>query len=57
MMVTEIKVQGDSSKSYTIKVGADGVVYCGCPSWRFSSLPPSQRTCKHMQHVQALIKA
>jgi len=32
---------------HTVKVGADGVVYCSCPSWRFQHNHPSCRTCKH----------
>ena len=27
--------------SHEVRLGADGVVYCTCPSWRFQKLTPS----------------
>jgi hypothetical protein len=37
------------SKSYEIRRGADGVVYCTCPAWRFQRLKSGEtRTCKHI---------
>jgi hypothetical protein len=35
--------------SHEVRVGADGVVYCTCPSWRFQKNHPSARVCKHSQ--------
>lgn len=32
---------------HEVRVGADGVVYCTCPSWRFQHNHPSNRVCKH----------
>ena len=36
---------------HEVRVGADGVVYCGCPSWRFQKNHPSCRCCKHTKAV------
>lgn len=38
---------------HEVRVGADGVVYCTCPSWRFQKLTPSARTCKHTKAALA----
>jgi hypothetical protein len=32
---------------HEVRLGADGVVYCTCPSWRFQKRTPSLRSCKH----------
>jgi hypothetical protein len=40
-------------KSYDVKLGKDGNVYCSCPAWRFQKLHPHQRTCKHIKAAQA----
>ena len=37
-----------AGKSYNIVQGADGVVYCQCPAWKYQRLTPSRRTCKHL---------
>lgn len=34
---------------HEVRRGADGVVYCTCPSWRFQKNSPSNRTCKHIE--------
>ena len=36
---------------YTIKQGADGVVYCSCPAWKFQKAPVEKRSCKHIRKV------
>jgi hypothetical protein len=41
--------KSNPSKSHEVRRGADGVVYCGCPSWRFQKNSPSNRTCKHVE--------
>lgn len=34
--------------SHTVMVGADGNIYCSCPSWRFQKgVSPIGRQCKH----------
>jgi hypothetical protein len=38
---------------YHVKLGADGVVYCDCPSWRFQKNHPSCRCCKHTKALLA----
>lgn len=35
--------------SHQVRRGADGVVYCTCPSWRFQHNSPTNRTCKHIE--------
>lgn len=41
--------KSNPSKSHEVRLGKDGVVYCGCPSWRFQKNHPSNRTCKHVE--------
>jgi hypothetical protein len=37
------------SKSYEIRRGKDGVIYCTCPAWRYQRLKKGEtRTCKHL---------
>lgn len=40
---------------HEVKLGADGVVYCGCPSWRFQKSHPSCRSCKHTKAFVAQV--
>lgn len=40
---------------HEVRLGADGVVYCTCPSWRFQKLTPSLRTCKHTKAFVARV--
>lgn len=44
---TSIQVKGSGSAVHTIK-NSGGVYSCSCPAWRNQSLPPDQRSCKHM---------
>lgn len=39
--------------SHQVRRGADGVVYCTCPSWRFQHNSPSNRTCTHIEQWKA----
>lgn len=41
--------------SYTVARGADGVVYCSCPAWRFQRLAPAARSCKHIRALSASV--
>lgn len=34
---------------HEVRRGADGNVYCQCPSWRFQKNSPTNRTCKHIE--------
>jgi len=39
----------DPSKSYEIRRGKDGTIYCTCPAWRYQRLKKGEkRTCKHL---------
>ena len=42
-----------SDKTYNICKGADGVVYCTCPAWKFQRLTSEGRTCKHIKSWSA----
>jgi hypothetical protein len=33
---------------HEVRLGADGNVYCTCPSWRFQKNHPTNRSCKHL---------
>ena len=37
-------------KTYEIRKGGDGTIYCTCPAWKFQRVSPghNQRTCKHL---------
>ena len=39
--------------AHEVRMGADGVIYCTCPSWRFQKLTPSARTCKHTEALMS----
>ena len=44
----------DGTKTYEIRRGKDGEVYCTCPAWRFSGRDRfhqlvQTRTCKHLE--------
>jgi len=41
---------------HEVRRGADGVVYCQCPSWRFQHNSPANRTCKHIEQWKAETK-
>lgn len=45
-----------SGKTYTIKQGKDGVLYCNCPAWKFQKKPVEQRHCKHYRMAIAELK-
>src|SRR3954447_2208246 len=46
-----IEVKGSGSKPWIIK-NVGGVYSCNCPAWRNQSLPPHQRTCKHIRQLR-----
>ena len=48
-VLARVPSSSNPSKSYEIRRGGDGVVYCTCPSWRFQKNSPSARTCKHIE--------
>ena len=51
----EMQIQGSGARSYTVKQGRDGVVYCSCPAWRFQQRAAGARTCKHIAKAQAIL--
>lgn len=52
MMITEMKVRGDSGTEYTISASIDGGVRCTCPDHVFR-----QRQCKHIDFAIATVVA
>ena len=38
---------------HEVRMGADGNIYCTCPSWRIQHNHPKCRTCKHLQAFEA----
>jgi predicted nucleic acid-binding Zn finger protein len=61
MAYTVIQVVPSASRPnafYEIREGADEVIYCTCPSWRFQSRKPGNRSCKHLQaFMQGMVEA
>lgn len=53
-VLATVPSQSDPSKTYTIKMGKDGNVYCDCPAWKYQKASPKERTCKH---IKSLYKA
>lgn len=53
----QVGVEGrDGRHWYDIIKGRDEVVYCSCPAWKFQRRPAAQRTCKHLQKFQAVLR-
>ena len=38
---------------HSVRMGADGNLYCDCPAWKFQHNHPRCRTCKHLQAFEA----
>lgn len=38
---------------HEVRMGADGNIYCTCPSWRFQHNHPKCRTCQHLKAFEA----
>jgi hypothetical protein len=53
VVLSRFASKSNPSKSHEVRRGADGVVYCTCPSWRFQKNSPSNRTCKHIESWKA----
>lgn len=51
MVITAVKVMGDSGKEYTITAEDDGP-HCNCPSFVFSN----KGTCKHVAFAASALK-
>jgi hypothetical protein len=41
---------------HEVRLGADGNLYCLCPSWRFQKNSPTNRSCKHIVAFKASAK-
>jgi hypothetical protein len=41
---------------HEVRKGADGNVYCICPSWRFQKNSPANRTCKHIEQWKRTVE-
>jgi hypothetical protein len=52
-LLAQVPSESNPNRKYDVRVGADGVVYCTCPSWRFNRAPKADRVCKHMTKLAA----
>jgi hypothetical protein len=50
-VLVTVPSESNPSKSYEIRLGHDGNVYCSCPSWKFMKVHPHLRSCKHMKKL------
>ena len=50
-VITRVQSQS-TDKSYEIRVGKDGRVYCTCPAWKFSRGTREEKNCKHLRGLQ-----
>lgn len=48
-VIATVPSESNPSKSYEIRLGKDGNVYCNCPAWKYQKIPPADRTCKHLK--------
>lgn len=48
-VLVTVPSESNPSKSYEIRLGHDGNVYCSCPAWKFQKVHPHLRVCKHMK--------
>ena len=55
-VLARIPSSSNPSKSYEVRLGADGNLYCQCPSWRFQKNSPTNRSCKHLVEFKASAK-
>jgi len=55
-VLATFRSDSNPSKSYEIRLGRDGVVYCTCPAWKFSSKKRGGHTCKHLTRALSLVK-
>lgn len=56
-VIAVMQSESNPAKSYEIRLSKDGShSYCTCPSWKFQSLPPKQRTCKHLRALKAAMQ-
>lgn len=56
MMITEIKLQGDTTEQYTVSVDGNGSASCSCPSYRYKRAT-EVKWCKHLEFVVATVGA
>lgn len=55
MLLASVPSDSDPSRTYDVRKGRDGNVYCTCPAWRFQRKPVAERTCKHIDRLAAAI--
>lgn len=48
-VIATVPSHSNPAKSYNIRMGKDGNVYCTCPAWKFQKVHPKARTCKHLK--------
>jgi len=56
-ILATIPSKSNPNKSYQVRKGADGVIYCTCPAWIFSAKKTGVHDCKHLQALRAEMAA
>jgi predicted nucleic acid-binding Zn finger protein len=56
-ILATIPSKSNPSKSYQVRKGDDGVIYCTCPAWAFSGKKPGGHDCKHLRALRASMEA
>ena len=49
VVLSRFASKSNPAVAHEVRRGADGNVYCTCPSWRFQKNSPLNRTCKHIE--------
>lgn len=56
-IIATVPSKSDPEKTYEIRMGKDGNMYCSCPAWKYQKKSPKDRTCKHIDALNKAIKS